>query len=167
MPGGTKTFYRTGPKGTFARWKGIKSWPVLAFLTKIWKTGLRGTIFFQADTHVQYCSKNVRYCTCLFSRKISYGGRGEYFYFSGFFFSYAKNINFLLRVAHIIDINATEHKIHYPWIYSATNVSSWKIHSLEMLSTFRNDLAGRFNNHHHRFYLKIPFSRNVFPTSLF
>ena len=26
----------------------------------------------------------------------------------------AKNINFLLRVAHIIDINATEHKIHYP-----------------------------------------------------
>ena len=36
----------------------------------------------------------------------------------------AKNINFLLRVAHIIDINATEHKIHYPRIYSATNVSS-------------------------------------------
>ena len=36
----------------------------------------------------------------------------------------AKNINFLLRVAHIIDINATEHKIHYPWIFSATNVSS-------------------------------------------
>ena len=26
----------------------------------------------------------------------------------------AKNINFLLGVAHIIDINATEHKIHYP-----------------------------------------------------
>ena len=76
----------------------------------------------------------------------------------------AKNINFLLRVAHIIDINATENKIHYPWIYSTTNVSSWKIHSLEMIST-RNDLAGRFNNHHHRFYLKIPFSRNVFPTS--
>ena len=36
----------------------------------------------------------------------------------------AKNTNFLLRVAHIVDINATEHKIHYPRIYSATNVSS-------------------------------------------
>ena len=151
--------------GTFARWKGIKSWPVLAFLTKIWKTGLRGTILFRQTHMYNIVAKMYVIVHVFFSRKISYGGRGEYFYFSGFFFSYAKNINFLLRVAHIIDIDATEHKIHYPWIYSATNVSSWKIHSLEMLSTFRNNLAGRFNNHHHRFYLKIPFSRNVFPTS--
>ena len=68
---------------------------------------------------------------------------------------------FLIRISWIW----TEHKICYRWIYSATNVSSWKIHSLEMLSNFGNDLAGRFNNHHHRFYLKIPYSRNVFPTS--